>query len=374
MKASSTDFDSQTLDLDAHLARVSRSFAFCIARLEAPLNRQVGLSYLICRILDSIEDAKWKDRRQQNLAFSDFLQFLKSEKSEFDPVAIKEWSDRVIDGTELPHHEVLLMRDANKVFHALATERPRVRDAMIRPIESMARGMMEYGEVSSGSSMNMKLGTLGDVNRYCFFVAGVVGEILNGLLKLFGEDRGVMVRTSLVEGFRFGLFLQKVNLLKDREQDLVEGRDLVPSKILVFQSAFQDAKKAFSYLSSVPMIFESYRLFCGWSLFLGLASLPHIASGRKIGRLETLALLASVESRVNSNVDLEKLFEKYLEEASGVLEKTSEGDADREQQELSKIAASGETEKLKFVDSYRRHYVGVANDSELLQLAEEKLS
>jgi hypothetical protein len=356
-----------TLDLNSHLVRVSRSFAFCIARLEAPLNRQVGLSYLICRILDSVEDAQWLDRGCQAQAFEEFISFLHFDSSN-DLNAVEAWSKRVIAGTKLPDHEILLLEDAGLVFRELWSERPRVREAMVRPIESMARGMMEYSGLQlkmSAPSANLaiKLKNLGDVNRYCFFVAGVVGEILNGLLKLVAEDRGVRVATSLVEGFRFGLFLQKVNLLKDRETDLQEGRDLVPSRFLVFQSAFQDARKAFSYLSSIPLIFESYRLFCGWSLFLGLASLPHIASGRKIGRLETLALLASVESRVNSNFDLEALFEKYLDQALVAVDKGSDD-----------LASSRSESSTSSIEDYRRHYVGVANDQELRELVEGRLS
>jgi len=363
------------LDLNSHLVRVSRSFAFCIARLEAPLNRQVGLSYLICRILDSVEDAQWIDRSGQAQAFEEFISFLHLDSSSDSPIdspigikTVEAWSQRVIAGTKLPDHEILLLEDAGLVFRELWNERPRVREAMVRPIESMARGMMEYSGIQAemavpSTSLAIKLKNLGDVNRYCFFVAGVVGEILNGLLKLVAEDRGVRVATSLVEGFRFGLFLQKVNLLKDRETDLQEGRDLVPSKFLVFQSAFQDARKAFSYLSSIPLIFESYRLFCGWSLFLGLASLPHIASGRKIGRLETLALLASVESRVNSNLDLEALFEKYLDQALGSV--------DSESEEGAPTRAEATTSSI---EDYRRNYVGVANDQELRELVEGRLS
>jgi phytoene/squalene synthetase len=326
----------------------------------------VGLSYLICRILDSVEDAQWLDRNHQAKAFEEFISFLKMDLTS-DPGLVEQWAARVIGETKLPEHEILLMNDAGLVFQALWSERPRVREAMVRPIESMARGMMEYSglqaKLSTGQNFAIKLKNLGDVNRYCFFVAGVVGEILNGLLKLLAEDRGVRVATSLVEGFRFGLFLQKVNLLKDRDTDLQEGRDLVPSRFLVFQSAFQDARKAFSYLSSIPVIFESYRLFCGWSLFLGLASLPHIASGRKIGRLETLALLASVESRVNSNIDLEALFEKYLNEAVGSVD-----------HEPSEAMAVRTEASASLIEDYRRNYVGVANDQELQELVEGRLS
>src|SRR4051812_34444681 len=64
---------AQTLEFQqAHLDQVSRSFAFCIRRLPQPLGRWVGLTYLICRILDTIEDTKWSDLQKQNEMFERF--------------------------------------------------------------------------------------------------------------------------------------------------------------------------------------------------------------------------------------------------------------------------------------------------------------
>lgn len=339
-----------------HLERVSRSFAFCIAKLETPLRHQVGLSYLICRILDSIEDSAWVDRGaleaqySQRQAFEGFISFLKTQPND---AAILEWSERLLRDAVMPEGEQVLVREAHMVFGLYWQERPRVREVMSGPIESMARGMLEFH--GKPEFRGLKLSSLQEVNRYCFFVAGVVGEILTGLVRLIGEDRGMKVASSLVEGFRFGLFLQKVNLLKDRETDLKEGRDLVPSRLAVFRSAFEDARQAFSYLTSVPVALEGYRLFCGWSLFLGLASLPHIAGRKKIGRLETVALLAAVERRVRSNVELEVLFLKYLRKAETACERLVEPT------KMSAVDVSKGEELLK----YRRNYVGLAKDEEL---------
>ena len=51
-----------------HLDRVSRSFAFCIARLEGEMREWVSLSYLLCRLLDTVEDAPWADPRAPHRA------------------------------------------------------------------------------------------------------------------------------------------------------------------------------------------------------------------------------------------------------------------------------------------------------------------
>ena len=59
-----------------HLNRVSRSFAFCIERLEGDFREWVGLSYLLCRILDTVEDAPWPSRQDREQAFARFEDFL----------------------------------------------------------------------------------------------------------------------------------------------------------------------------------------------------------------------------------------------------------------------------------------------------------
>ena len=58
------------------LDEVSRSFAFCIRELREPLRSQVALAYLLCRILDTNEDAHFTDRWQQLRLMNEFGGFL----------------------------------------------------------------------------------------------------------------------------------------------------------------------------------------------------------------------------------------------------------------------------------------------------------
>src|SRR5947207_4851639 len=59
-----------------HLDAVSRSFALCIPQLDQPLRDQVALSYLLLRVLDTVEDAPFADRALQQRQFTAFRQFL----------------------------------------------------------------------------------------------------------------------------------------------------------------------------------------------------------------------------------------------------------------------------------------------------------
>ena len=341
------------LKISTHLERVSRSFAFCIARLETPLRDQVGLAYLICRLLDTVEDAVWDNHQSQLESFRTFLEILDQPNSEI----VQLWRQQIVAHTTgVPTGEIALLEEAELVFRDLHQSSAEVRDVLIPPIRSMARGMAGFAESRTANDGRLRLTSIVDVNRYCFFVAGVVGEILDGLLKLQAASRGVNVSSSLFEAFRFGLFLQKVNLLKDQTGDQVDGRDLVPNRNELFRSALDDSRSALRYVQSIPVEFESYRLFCSWSLFLGLASLPHILKGDRIGRIETALLLAEVESKIGSNVRLEELFSHKQEPLEKEFRPGFHG-----------VAKDVATEL--YLRHYILHYEGRAKSEELRKIA-----
>ena len=96
-----------------HLNRVSRSFAFCIARLEGDLRGWVGLSYLLCRILDTVEDASWSSLEKKNLAFAQFERFL-FEGAEAADAAL--WAASF---PGIPEGERILLEDSARIFQDL---------------------------------------------------------------------------------------------------------------------------------------------------------------------------------------------------------------------------------------------------------------
>ena len=65
-----------------HLEKVSRSFSFCIMQLTSPAREWIALSYLLCRIIDTIEDSVWPDNQSQTIAFQRLECFLETTPSE----------------------------------------------------------------------------------------------------------------------------------------------------------------------------------------------------------------------------------------------------------------------------------------------------
>jgi phytoene/squalene synthetase len=295
-----------------HLDRVSRSFAFCIARLEGEFRGWVGLSYLLCRILDTVEDALWASPQSREEAFARFEAYLLTPPNEGEARA---WAATF---PAIPDSERALLEDSARIFGDLADLPVGVREKISRPVMNMFRGMRFFTrEQPPDLAHAIRLRSLAEVNQYCFFVAGLVGDLLTELVAERWPAMKVSPRT-VVDAHHFGLFLQKVNLLKDQAADEKEGRFFVPSRPELVASLRRDAEGALRYLQSLPIAEKGFRLFCGWSLFLGLASLPWFerswARGifSKIPRALTQRLLGTVERVIDDNQQLLALFQKML--------------------------------------------------------------
>ena len=57
---------------------VSRSFALCIPQLDEPFRDHVGLAYLLFRVLDTVEDAPFREQATQQRQFERFRAFLRT--------------------------------------------------------------------------------------------------------------------------------------------------------------------------------------------------------------------------------------------------------------------------------------------------------
>src|SRR5258708_9371144 len=96
----------------------------------------------------------------------------------------------------------------------------------------------------------------------------------------------------MIFAYRFGLFLEKVNILKDQAEDEEAGRFLVPDRREILASLRADAERALAYLTSLPRAERGYRTFCAWSLMLRAASLPLMEGPKERHRAQTPALPA----------------------------------------------------------------------------------
>ncbi len=293
-----------------HLDQVSRSFAFCIARLKEPLRTWVGLSYLLCRALDTAEDAPWDDKGAKINSLEKFKLFLQVPQSE---EVIQVWVQSI--PKNIKKEEFQLIQDLGLLLADLHSLPDNVKLTLQNSIISMSQGMAFF---SKKNKLNeLRLLNLSEVNTYCFFVAGLVGELLTNLLR---ADKPAITfpKNIYLKSHHFGLFLQKINLLKDQNEDKQQGRFLIPDRAPFLASLIKNAKNSIEYIVSIPASEKEFRLFCAWSLFLGLSSLTLIENSflsglvGKIPRNMTEVLLSKVESLIDSDQKLVELFNSML--------------------------------------------------------------
>jgi farnesyl-diphosphate farnesyltransferase len=207
---------------DEILVKVSRSFAAVIQQLPAIMLVDVLIFYLVLRALDTIEDdtkafagAQGGDDGK-NTKVELLLNFHKSALT--DPT----WS---LDGVGEGDERRLLQEFPKccRVYSALSA----ASQAVISDItQRMAAGMAEFVDKDLGQGTQ----DVEQYNRYCHFVAGLVGEGLSRLFAVSGlEDESLGKEVELSD--QMGLFLQKTNIIRDYLEDYVDKRAFWPRTI-----------------------------------------------------------------------------------------------------------------------------------------------
>jgi hypothetical protein len=112
--------------------------------------------------------------------------------------------------------------------------------------------------------------------------------------------------------YHFGIFLQKVNILKDREEDEASQRFLVPDRRELLATLRIHARGALEYIQALPAEALGYRVFCAWSLMMGATTISALDRPRESRRNDTARLLARTAAIAGDNLELERLLEEVM--------------------------------------------------------------
>jgi farnesyl-diphosphate farnesyltransferase len=216
--------------LDEMMNKVSRSFAIVVLSLEAPLNHYLAAAYLICRVVDNLEDCAqpfaWKQQR-----FQEFRQLLAEPASALQ--VLTAWSQESWPGLTQDESEMMSSVKGLPLWEIYARIPERSRSSVRRWTSEMADGMLRIEDPDEHPLLENRdgvrvLATESDYNEYCFYVAGTVGHMATELVvDHYGlaED----VTTKLVATCEpCGRGLQKTNILKDFAEDLSRGISYLP--------------------------------------------------------------------------------------------------------------------------------------------------
>ena len=318
------------------LPRVSRTFALGIRLLPRSLEDPVTIGYLLCRIADTIEDDRALDP-DRKLALLD--QFLVSFR-DFD-AADRYAADARGVGMSAADRE--LVDGSPLVFRAFRSLDSASRGIIREWVSEMVSGMREFVRRYPAG---IRIQSVAEFRRYCYFVAGTVGHLLTDLW----HAHSPLVRTRtyaklLTTCEAFGEALQTVNILKDipwdveHENAVFIPRDLLesagsgqeslldPALRLANRSALEalvtlaesDLNDALEYVSEIPPAALRIRLFCVLPTVFAAATLRELkrsddmlvsGGGVKITRSEVNSLILAGSTTTLSNTTLRWLMER----------------------------------------------------------------
>ena len=275
------------------LQGVSRTFALTIPQLPEALCRIVSNAYLLCRIVDTIEDEPVLTGAQKNYFCQQFLRTLDGARNA-EPFSRQLSAS--LSGQTLPaEHE--LIRNVPRVIRIARSFSEAQREALQRCVHTMAEGMTQFQ--LRGEKQGLQ--SLEDLNQYCYFVAGVVGQMLTRLFCLHSAEIAKNHDALMGLAISFGQGLQMTNILKDVWEDYRLGACWLPRKIFAEEgfdlndlAAAQNRqgfnrgirrligishghlRNALSYSLLIPKHEAEIRNFCLWAIGLAVLTLRKI--------------------------------------------------------------------------------------------------
>jgi len=306
---------------DYILPGVSRTFALTIPELPAALRTSVTNAYLLCRIADTIED----EPALSPTASLHFLQRFVAVLYGNEPAAAlaQDLVPQLSKETLPAEHD--LAANMERVVRVTNRLDGQQRLAIQRCVEVMAGGMHQFQQTASLRGVPR----LTDLDDYCYYVAGVVGQMLTELFCGYSADIA-RHRNELHElDVSFAQGLQMTNILKDVWEDRGRGACWLPQEVFArhgidlgslaradgnFDAAMRELvgiahahlRNALSYTLLIPGKEAGLRRFCLWAIGLAVLTLRKIAEtpGFTSGKQVKVPRSAVAVTRITTNISV----------------------------------------------------------------------
>jgi farnesyl-diphosphate farnesyltransferase len=267
------------------LEKVSRTFALSIRYLPKALRQPVGLSYLLYRVSDCLEDHvdMLAERKIRLLEEWNCVLLGDQPAQKF----VQELSD-------LDHQnpEVFVAQRAPDLINALDDIPPELREPIISRVSESTIGMARW------QRQGPFIADLSELDDYMHYVAGLVGYLMTDLFSWYSTHFRNRRAELLPMSHEIGLGLQTVNVIRGLRSDYERGWVFVPEIMLsaagidrekLFQVEYEDRamevinqlidkaeghlQYGLAYISALPRQFHRLRLACIWPLCFALKTL-----------------------------------------------------------------------------------------------------
>lgn len=213
-----------------HLQNVSRTFALSIEYLPDNLRHYTCLSYLLCRIPDTIEDEPSLDPTEKSILLNKYVSCFRDSEdvSEFIDLTFNTLPDEYHSKDEYWD----LLSDTDEVFKSYTSVPQSIQQSLSEWSQLLSKGMNRFvTRYSDSETGGVQIQTVSEFEEYCYYVAGTVGHLL---LELTAKEYSAQTTHQLYKSAReYGLFLQTINILKDVYDDIQsEGNVYIPEELL----------------------------------------------------------------------------------------------------------------------------------------------
>jgi farnesyl-diphosphate farnesyltransferase len=355
------------MQLDRILKGVSRSFYLTLRVAPRRVRPQLGVSYLFCRAADTIADTALLPPERRLALLELYRAQFRAEAP--DPAAARSIATELTGARSIPEERVLL-ESLETCFAAYlgfsAGDRALIRrlvttltlgmemDLRSFPLAGARETAAAGGDGRSPAPAEFPepeaLATDADLDRYCYHVAGCVGEFWTDLaianLPALSSWKAAEMREL---GIRFGKGLQMTNVLRDIGADLAKGRSYLPLERLraagvapgslrgggspeyplpaglgpviddLLDLTLEHYRAGWTYTLAIPARAPRLRLACAWPLLIGLGTLSLIRRRKgellagatlRIPQNDTWKILAESTARVISAGALDRLYRR----------------------------------------------------------------
>jgi farnesyl-diphosphate farnesyltransferase len=317
MDSTATDEEYQ----ERILPHVSRTFALTIPQLPAGLRVPVTNAYLLCRIADTIEDGTTSSSAGKLDLLQRFVAVLRGEEQ--SALLTRDLLPQLSEQTLPAERELAL--NMNRIVRVTERLDAQQRAAIERCIRLMCGGMHQFQRIASLGG----LPSMSDLEDYCYYVAGVVGEMLTELFCAYSPSVNLQ-RVGLEElAVSFAQGLQMTNILKDVWEDRQRGACWLPQQVFkrygvelghlsagqqpagfdagmheLIAAAHSHLRNALSFTLLIPREETGIRRFCLWAVGMAVLTLRKIqhTPGFTAGFQVKISRTAVAMTRVFSNL------------------------------------------------------------------------
>jgi farnesyl-diphosphate farnesyltransferase len=298
----------------AILSSVSRTFALTIPLLPPMIEKVVGNTYLLCRIVDTIEDAvdlSPETKQKLSQLFLDAVLGKVPVESFVEPClkALDDYGNQ--DELDLIAHTPTVLR----ILHTCSQGD---QAAVSRCVSIMSEGMSYF----HGKQTQAGLKDLGEFEKYCYVVAGVVGELLTTIFSNYSSAFAKNIKGHDELALAFGQALQMTNILKDSPEDQARGVSWKPTDISqkeLLKISYQKLQDSLSYILLIPKEDLGMRRFCFLAFGLAVMTLSKIAKRRefstqdevKLSRKTVMAFYTFTQFAVKSDALMQIFFNTF---------------------------------------------------------------